>query len=120
MRASLVIAALVAIGAATGCGSASGGHETRVAIHAVVRAGCSAGPTAAGRPYPGSIVVTGAGRTKAACAAVAGAASRPSATTAIAASRFIIPPNAENLAPCAPSSQAHGPIAAYLPGIPFG
>jgi hypothetical protein len=64
MRASLVIAALAAIGAATGCGSGSGGHETRVAIHAVVRAGCSAGPTAAGRPYPGSIVVTGAGRTK--------------------------------------------------------
>ena len=61
-----MIATMAAIGAAaTGCGSGSGGHDTRVAIHAVVRAGCSAGPATAGRPYPGSIVVTGAGATKA-------------------------------------------------------
>ncbi len=66
VRISLVIATMAAIGAAAaGCGSGSGGHDTRVAIHAVVRAGCSAGPATAGRPYPGSIVVTGAGATKA-------------------------------------------------------
>jgi len=63
VKSSLVIAALAAIGAAAGCGSGSGGHETRVAIHAVVRAGCSAGP-AAGRPYPGSIVLSGAASRK--------------------------------------------------------
>jgi hypothetical protein len=65
VRASLVIATMAAIAAAAaGCGSGSGGQDTRVAIHAVVRAGCSAGPAATGRPYPGSIVVTGAGTTK--------------------------------------------------------
>ena len=59
-----MIATAAAIGTvATGCGSGSGGHDTRIAIRAVVRAGCSAGP-AAGRPYPGSIVVTGAGTRK--------------------------------------------------------
>jgi hypothetical protein len=63
MRASLVIATLTAIGAAAaGCGSGSGGHDARLAIHAVVRAGCSRGTVEAGRPYPGSIVVTGAGK----------------------------------------------------------
>jgi hypothetical protein len=62
VRASLVIASMAAIGAAAGCGSGSGGHDARLAIHAVVRAGCAAGPITAGRPYPGSIVVTGAGR----------------------------------------------------------
>jgi hypothetical protein len=63
VRASLVIATTAAVAAAAaGCGSGSGGHDTRVAIHAVVRAGCAAGPVTAGRPYPGSIVVTGAGR----------------------------------------------------------
>jgi hypothetical protein len=64
VRASLVIATVAAIGAAAGCGSGSGGHDTRLAIRAVVRAGCSAGPATAGRPYPGSIVVTGAGTRK--------------------------------------------------------
>ena len=64
VKASLVIATAAAIGAAAaGCGSGSGGHDTRIAIRAVVRAGCSAGP-ATGRPYPGSIVVTGPGRRK--------------------------------------------------------
>jgi Propionyl-coenzyme A carboxylase BT domain len=63
VRVSLVIAMAV-IGAAAGCGSGSGGQNTRVAIHAVVRAGCAAGPATAGRPYPGSIVVRGAGTTK--------------------------------------------------------
>ena len=59
MKTSLVIATAAAIGAAAaGCGSGSGGHDTRIAIRAVVRAGCSAGP-AAGRPYPGSIVIAG-------------------------------------------------------------
>jgi hypothetical protein len=63
VRASLVIATMAAIGAAAaGCGSGTGGHDTRIAIRAVVRAGCSAGPITAGRPYPGSIVVTGAGK----------------------------------------------------------
>jgi hypothetical protein len=64
VRPSLVIATMAAIGVAAGCGSGSGGHDARIAIHAVVRAGCSAGPIAAGRPYPGTIVLTGAGRTK--------------------------------------------------------
>jgi predicted small secreted protein len=61
VKALLVIAAVAAIAAVpAGCGSGSGGHDIRVAIHAVVRAGCSARP-ATGRPYPGSIVVVGAG-----------------------------------------------------------
>ena len=65
MKISLVIATVAAIGAAAaGCGSGSGGQNTRVAIHAIVRAGCSAGPATSGRPYPGSIVVTGAGATR--------------------------------------------------------
>jgi hypothetical protein len=60
----LVIATTAAIGAAAaGCGSGSGGHESRIAIHAVVRAGCSSGP-AKGRPYPGSIVLSGPGSRK--------------------------------------------------------
>ncbi len=55
-----MIATVAAIGAAAaGCGSGSGGHDTRIAIRAVVRAGCSPGP-ATGRPYPGSIVIAGA------------------------------------------------------------
>jgi hypothetical protein len=58
-----VIAALAAVAAATGCGSGSGGHESRIVIRAVVRAGCSAGP-ANGRPYPGSVVLSGAGGRK--------------------------------------------------------
>jgi hypothetical protein len=62
MRASLVIAAVAALAAAAGCGSGSHSRDTRLAIHAVVRAGCSSGTVAAGRPYPGSIVVTGAGK----------------------------------------------------------
>jgi hypothetical protein len=63
VRASLVIAALAAIAVASGCGSGSGGPASRVAIHAVVRAGCSAGPVT-GRPYPGSIVLSGAATRK--------------------------------------------------------
>jgi hypothetical protein len=64
MRPSLVIAAAAAITtAAAGCGSGSGGHSS-LAIRAVVRTGCSAGPTTAGRPYPGEIVLTGAGARK--------------------------------------------------------
>src|SRR5437763_12243548 len=59
VRALLVIATAAAIGAATaGCGSGSGGNDTRIAIHAVVRAGCAPGGTAA-RAYPGSIVIAG-------------------------------------------------------------
>lgn len=55
-----MIATVAAMGvAASGCGSGSGGHDTRIAIRAVVRAGCSFGP-ATGRPYPGSIVISGA------------------------------------------------------------
>ena len=54
-----MIATAAAIGAATaGCGSGSGGNDTRIAIHAVVRAGCAPGGTAA-RAYPGSIVIAG-------------------------------------------------------------
>lgn len=64
MKASLVIAAAAAVTAsAAGCGSGSGGHSS-LAIRAVVRQGCSAGPIAAGRPYPGEIVLTGAGARK--------------------------------------------------------
>jgi hypothetical protein len=59
MRALLVIATMAAIGAAAaGCGSGSGGNDTRIAIHAVVRAGCAAGGVT-GRAYPGSIVIAG-------------------------------------------------------------
>jgi hypothetical protein len=62
VKASLVIATVAAIGvAAAGCGSASGGNDTRIAIHASVRAGCTAeGPPTTARPYPGSIVIAGA------------------------------------------------------------
>ncbi len=64
VRPSLQIAAVAAIAAAlAGCGSGSGGHSS-LAIRAVVRAGCSAGPITAGRPYPGRIVLTGAGGRK--------------------------------------------------------
>jgi len=61
MRALLVIATMAAIGAAAaGCGSGSGGNDSRIAIHASVRAGCTTeGPPTAGRPYPGSIVIAG-------------------------------------------------------------
>ena len=56
-----MIATLAAIGvAAAGCGSGSGGNDTRIAIHASVRAGCTTeGPPTVGRPYPGSIVIAG-------------------------------------------------------------
>jgi hypothetical protein len=61
VKASLVIAATAVVAAvAAGCGSGSGGHSS-LAIRAVVRRGCSAGPVTAGRPYPGTIVLTGAG-----------------------------------------------------------
>ena|SRR5436190_4004391 len=61
VKASLVIATVAAIGVtAAGCGSGSGGNDTRVAIHASMRAGCATeGPPIAGRPYPGSIVIAG-------------------------------------------------------------
>jgi hypothetical protein len=64
MKASLVIATVAAIGvAAAGCGSGSGGNDTRIAIHASVRAGCATqGPPMTGRPYPGSIVIAGTQR----------------------------------------------------------
>jgi hypothetical protein len=62
VRAWIVIATAAAIAAAAGCGSGSAGTEARLAIHAVVRAGCAAGPATAARPYPGSIVVTAAGK----------------------------------------------------------
>lgn len=56
-----MIASLAAIGAAAaGCGSGSGRTDTRIAIHAVVRAGC--GPElggVTGSAYPGSIVIAG-------------------------------------------------------------
>jgi len=59
VKASLVIATVAAIGAAAaGCGSGSGGNDTRIAIHAVVRAGCAPGG-ATGSAYPGSIVIAG-------------------------------------------------------------
>src|SRR6185312_14772502 len=61
VKASLVIATMAAIGvAAAGCGSGSGGNDTRIAVHASVRAGCTTeGPPMTGRPYPGSIVIAG-------------------------------------------------------------
>jgi hypothetical protein len=60
VKASLVIATLAAIGvAAAGCGSGSGGSDTRIAIHASIRAGCATPAATIGRPYPGSIVIAG-------------------------------------------------------------
>jgi len=66
VKASLAIAIVAAIGvAAAGCGSGSGRSDSRIAIHASVRAGCATeGPPIEGRPYPGSIVLRGTGSRK--------------------------------------------------------